>query len=160
MIREEIFFLEFAVLMERFGRSLNGEIQVRYLEFFTEHQLSESEFLAASKLVFNGKSFGFPAPQDFVDAVRGAEQQQALEAWADIMARMANGIEPMTDPRSVTRTALNAAAMGNGSSIKAMDFKQLDTVQRHFMSHYAAELQKRSRQALSSGNTPTLEVTT
>lgn len=150
MISEVVFFVEFALIMERFGRQLNAESQGRYLDFLNEQGMSEMDFRVASRAVFVKEKF-FPAPQTFLDILHGDAETQALEAWGEIMVALASSADLLTRPGSLARTTLNTAANGNASNVRSMDFQQLERVKREFIKLYSRNLEKAINEKLALG---------
>lgn len=142
MISEVVFFVEFALIMERFGRNLNPETQGRYLDFLNEQGMSEADFRLAARVVFTKEKF-FPAPQTFLDVLHGDAEVQALEAWARIMERLASGAEFLTDVQSLERSVLNVAANGNASHVRTMTYQQLEWTKKEFIKLFAHRLEQK-----------------
>lgn len=110
MISRTDFTRGFALLMDRFGRTLGEPTIAEYHRILTA-ELDTDSFNRAVTVIFREDVF-FPSPQRFIDAVRGDPKRLAEEAWTAILDSARRGVYPPLETLpEATRAALRVAPL-------------------------------------------------
>lgn len=154
MIRKDVFYREFGLLFERFGRNAEAVSDVlvnRYLSYLNEH-LSTEDFEVAAQQVFNEDQF-FPSPRRFVDIIHGNAKQNAERAWQDVLQLAQAGESDLSGLPAATRDAVKAAGGWRAIAYAGNDFG-LGQARRAFLDAYAARLAKPVQAAAIDNSDP------
>lgn len=111
MINRTEFTKRFALLLDRFGRTMSDAGIAEYYAILNA-ELTTEQFECAAKLVYRHDQF-WPTPQRFVDAAQGGSARDLAEtAWSNILAAAQRGTYPPLDTLDpATRAALKTAPM-------------------------------------------------
>jgi hypothetical protein len=128
VIDHKVFAAEMKLLQERFNKPMSDPVFARYFAHVSAH-LTTEEFMQAAIGIFNEERF-FPAPQDFVDRVKGSLDEQAAREWGELMRAVKAGERSSIGP--VARAALEKIggrwAIDNCDSEKDLGFKRKDFI--------------------------------
>lgn len=133
MINRTEFTKRFAMLLDRFGRTMSEPGILEYYQILNE-ELTTEEFTAAAREIHRRDQF-WPTPQRFIDAARGgSETELAANAWRRLTTAANQGQTPKLTPTE--RAALQA--IGGFGELKAATHYQQDQLRRTFEAAHVA----------------------
>ena len=110
MINRTEFTKRFAMLLDRFGRTMSEPGILEYYEILNA-ELNTTEFQHAAKTIYRHDQF-WPTPQRFIDAARGSQDEHAQAAWDAMLDAARQGkYPPLEELPTAIRAALKAVPL-------------------------------------------------
>lgn len=146
MINRTEFTKRFAMLLDRFGRTMSEPGILEYYEILNQ-ELTTEEFTAAAREIHRRDQF-WPTPQRFIDAARGGtEKELAGAAWRELMRAARAGQPPKATELSPAERA-GLKAIGGFRELNAPTYAQADKLRAAFEEAYLATVREQGGQAM------------
>lgn len=128
-IDETVFVRWWAIIHQRFGRSMSDPMTQLYRAFLDEH-LTTEHFEQAAKLIFEGETW-WPSPRRFVEVLQGDLKAYAGAQWREVLriATKGNGEGFKELPEHTRRAVFD---LGGLRKIELMEDRDRAYYERHF----------------------------